>query len=421
MPSRSLSPRQWRLLFLLHCAPRFDASHGGGRLIAQLLRAVADRHRLGVIYLRDRTEPAIDDALRPYCELIEEVPRSNAPRTLIQRAGHRLGILLAPLVGMPRWAAHLPGEECAGRVRRIASEWQPDIVQLEFSVMGRYLDALDECPAPRLLTHHMPGADTVPSALLRGGGWRLPGRWLDRLAWRRFERRVVSQMQAVVTFTERDRRAIRQSDPSLPVTCIAPSIAVPEQPLNPTGRMLPTVAFVGNYGHPPNREAAERLAHSIMPLVRRRCPDAVLYLVGNRPPAALRRLDGVGVKVPGWVADVTPYLNDAAVVAAPIRLGGGIRVKVLEALAAGKAIVASALAVEGMDLTDGEEVVLAETDHEFADRITELLLDPARRMDLAARARAWACANLGASRSIEAYERIYQELLADRQDDAPLT
>ncbi|HEU4648144.1 MAG TPA: glycosyltransferase [Gemmatimonadales bacterium] len=415
MSSRSLSPRQWRLLFLLHCAPRFDASHGGGRLIAQLLRALADRHRLGVIYLRDRTEPAIDDVLRQCCELVEEVPRSNAPRTLLQRAGHRIGILLAPLLGMPRWAAHLPGAECAGRVRRIAGEWQPDIVQLEFSVMARYLDALDDCPAPRLLTHHMPGADTVPSALLRGGGWRLPGRWLDRRAWRRFEQRVVNEMQAVVTFTERDRRAIHEWNPALPVTCIPPSIAVPEQPLNPAGHAPPTVAFVGNYGHPPNRDAAERLARYIMPLVRRRCPDAVLSLVGNRPPAALRRLQGAEVKVPGWVADVSPYLNDAAVVAAPVRLGGGIRVKVLEALAAGKAIVASALAVEGMDVTDGVEVVLAATDQEFADRITELLLDPTRRMNLAARARAWACVNLGARRSIEAYERIYRELLADRR------
>jgi glycosyltransferase involved in cell wall biosynthesis len=242
-----------------------------------------------------------------------------------------------------------------------------------------------------------------------------PGCWLDLFAWRRFEQRVLSQMQAVVTFTERDRRAIHARHPGLSVTCIPPSIAIPDQPLNPMGETPPTVAFVGNYGHPPNREAAERLAHVIMPLVRRRCPDAVLCLVGNRPPAALRRLEGGGIRVPGWVADVTPYLNDAAVVAAPIRLGGGIRVKVLEALAAGKAIVATSLAVEGMDLTDGSEVVLAATNEEFADRITELLVDPARRSGFAGRARAWACVNLGASRSIEAYERIYQQLLAGRE------
>jgi glycosyltransferase involved in cell wall biosynthesis len=348
------------------------------------------------------------------------VPRSNAPRSLIQRVGHRLGILVAPLVGMPRWPAHLPGEEYAGRVRKLVGEWHPDIVQLEFSVMGRYLDALGGCPAPRLLTHHMPGEDTVPSAPVRGGRWLLPGRWLDLLAWRRFEQRVMSRIQAVVTFTERDRRSIHALHPGLSVTCISPSIPVPERPLSPIGKAPPTIAFVGNYGHPPNREAAERLAHFIMPLVRRRCPDAVLCLVGNRPPAALRRLDGGGVKVPGWVADVTPYLNDAAVVAAPIRLGGGIRVKVLEALAAGKAIVATALAVEGMDLTDGTEVVLATSNQEFADRIIELLLDPARRARLATRARAWACVHLDPSRSIEAYEQIYQHLLADRLHDGPV-
>jgi len=95
----------------------------------------------------------------------------------------------------------------------------------------------------------------------------------------------------------------------------------------------------------------------------------------------------------------------------PLRLGGGMRVKVLEALAAGKATVASPLAVEGLDITPGDQVMLAESDQEFADTIGELLADPDKRSSLASRARAWACANLGWERSVAAYEELYRTLI----------
>ena len=116
------------------------------------------------------------------------------------------------------------------------------------------------------------------------------------------------------------------------------------------------------------------------------------------------------VVVTGRVPDVTPYLDRAAVVVVPLRLGGGMRVKVLEALGAGKAVVASSLAVEGLDVVDGEHVLLAETDQQFSDAIVQLLSDPTRRKALAAHAYAWAHAHLGWERSIAAYEGLYESL-----------
>jgi glycosyltransferase involved in cell wall biosynthesis len=114
--------------------------------------------------------------------------------------------------------------------------------------------------------------------------------------------------------------------------------------------------------------------------------------------------------VTGWVEDVTPYLARAAVVVAPIRTGGGQRVKVIEALSAGKALVASRRAIEGFDLGDGREVVLAETDEEFANAILRLLADEDERVALGTRARAWAEANLSWARTIDGYEELYFEL-----------
>jgi glycosyltransferase involved in cell wall biosynthesis len=210
-------------------------------------------------------------------------------------------------------------------------------------------------------------------------------------------------------FTERDRRAIAALASTTPIVRIPLGMDLPAQPLDPLGH-APNVLFVGNFAHPPNVDAAERLVHEIFPRVREHYRDATLTVVGDRPAAQLRQLAPEYVEITGRVPDVGPYLDRAAVVAAPLRIGGGMRIKVLEALAAGKPVVASPLATEGLDLHDGEQIVLAESDQQFVEAIVALLADPARRARIARSARAWACAHLGWESSVAAYEQLYRQL-----------
>jgi glycosyltransferase involved in cell wall biosynthesis len=111
------------------------------------------------------------------------------------------------------------------------------------------------------------------------------------------------------------------------------------------------------------------------------------------------------------VPDVTPYLDRAALVVAPLHTGGGIRVKVLEALAHGKALVASTRAVEGIALTDGRDYLRADGDGAFADAVSLLLGDERRRVELGRAAREWAEVNLGWGVTVAAYEALYAELV----------
>ena len=277
--------------------------------------------------------------------------------------------------------------------------------------MAQYLPALDACPAPRVLTEHDPPA-AAAQELWRSG--RAAGRlfpYLNVRAWQRYERAIARRVQAVVVFTERDRQAVARVARETPVVRIPLGMTLPARPLDPLGAAPASLLFVGNFVHPPNLDAAVRLIRDIFPLVRERCPDLRLQIVGDRPPPQLRQLASAQVDVTGRVPDVTPYLDRAALVVAPLRLGGGMRVKVLEALAAGKALVASPLAAEGLDLADREQIVLARSDAEFADAIARLLADPGRRAALAARARAWACANLGWETSMAGYEALYERLI----------
>jgi glycosyltransferase involved in cell wall biosynthesis len=170
--------------------------------------------------------------------------------------------------------------------------------------------------------------------------------------------------------------------------------------------------FVGSFVHPPNVDAALRLARTIFPALREHYPELELYIVGDQPPSVLKKCSGPKLVVTGTVSDVTPFLDRAAVFVVPAQQGGGIRIKVLEALAAGKAVVASRLAAEGLDVTNGDQISLADSDAEFVERVSRLLDDEDERVSMAKRARAWAGAHMGWDQSIQAYERLYRALLA---------
>jgi glycosyltransferase involved in cell wall biosynthesis len=394
------------LLFLAPFPPRLDAFHGGSRSIAQLLANLANRHRIALLYLRAPVDPPLDPVLQKRCEVAEEVIRPN-PGISFAEGTSRIRSLLQ---GMPVWAAACSVAECGARVRSLAGKWKPQIVQIEYHVMAQYLSALADCPAPRILIEHEPGTSAAREAWRSGRGISRAMRYVDWLAWRRFEKSVAGQVQAVVVFTARDRESLAPIVGEKPIVRIPLATTLPERPLDPTGGEPPSMLFVGNFIHPPNVDAAMRLVDAIFPQVQARVLGAVLRIVGDKPPARLAGSAKPSVIVTGRVPDVTPYLDRAAVVVIPVRMGGGMRVKVLEALAAGKAMVASRLAAEGLDVVHGRQILFAESDREFADATVELLLDVERRASLAAGARAWALENLGWERVIRAYENLYDSL-----------
>jgi glycosyltransferase involved in cell wall biosynthesis len=404
----SEAPSKRRLLFLLPFAPRFDATHGGGRVTAQLLARLATRHHIAVLYLRSATEPPIDDLLKDRCEIVEEVLRLDTGLSVAQRSSR----LLSLLRGRPLWVAVTAVAAYRTRLRKFVRTWQPDIVQIECHVMGQYLSALDGWPAPRVLTEHEPGAKAARDLWRSSQGFAKARHRVAALAWERFERSVIRQVQAVVVFTESDGKAIAPfATAQSPVVCIPPGTVIPERPLDPIGRRPVSLLFVGNFVHPPNADAALRLIADIFPRLEPHFPDLVLHIVGDQPTRQIRRMTNDKIIVTGRVPDVTPYLDAAAVVVVPLRLGGGMRVKVLEALAAGKAVIASPLAIEGLNVIAGEQVMIAETDQQFREAIAELLTDPDKRGSLAKCARAWACKNLGWERSVAAYEQLYSALM----------
>jgi glycosyltransferase involved in cell wall biosynthesis len=381
-------------------------------VIGQLLDRLGSRHRVALLSLQQADEPSPDARLRAALELAVEVRRADGGRSLQARALRSVRSRARLLFGIPLWVTEVESGEYRRRLRELLRDWQPHVVQLEYPVMCTYLDEILAAGCVAVTGVHDPATNAAIDIGRSSKRDRLLRR-LDVRAWRRFERRALIHVDAAVAFTRRDADALAALAPGSTVVRIPFGTDFSERAEMPTVGG-DNVLFVGNFVHPPNFDAADRLARTIFPLVLERVPRASLSIVGDRPPAELRERADERVEVTGRVPDLMPFIERAGVFAAPIRFGGGMRVKVVEALAAGKAVVASSLAVEGLDVTDGRQLMLAETDEEFAASIVRLLTDPELRARLAGEAWSWARENLRWEASVDAYDRLYEELLEQR-------
>jgi len=167
--------------------------------------------------------------------------------------------------------------------------------------------------------------------------------------------------------------------------------------------------FVGSFDHLPNRDAARWLAHEIMPLVRKRHAGATLHIVGSNPSADVLALAGEGVDVHGWLPELASMYASCRVAVAPLRFGAGVKGKVGESVAAGLPTVCTSVAVEGMHLRHGVEVLVADESSDVADAVVALLTDDSLWSRLAHAGPLAIAAQFGP----EAARATLQELLTD--------
>jgi polysaccharide biosynthesis protein PslH len=148
--------------------------------------------------------------------------------------------------------------------------------------------------------------------------------------------------------------------------------------------------FTGLMRYYPNEHGVRRFVERVLPQIVRRVPHATLWIVGADPPAAVRALASRHVVLTGRVPDVRPYYSRAQIAIVPLWIGGGTRVKVLEAMAMGVPVVSTALGCEGLDVRDGRTALIADSDEALADAAVRALTRPALRRALVADASALA-------------------------------
>jgi polysaccharide biosynthesis protein PslH len=246
-----------------------------------------------------------------------------------------------------------------------------------------------------------------PLAALRGADWR---RWETFLpsAWRRFD--------LVQVYCASDAAAVREQAPALATRVrVNPYGIVLPAALDPARERPGTILFSGTFAHLPNRDAARWLAREIMPALRTAHPGARLQLVGSAPPPEVLGLAAADVEVIADVPSMEPYLEAASLVVAPVRSGGGMRMKVLEAMARRKAVVTTPLGAEGFtELGSEPPLALADDAAGLAAACASLLGDDAARHDLARRAREFAERHHSPEAWAARLETVYEEARSGR-------
>ena len=213
-----------------------------------------------------------------------------------------------------------------------------------------------------------------------------------------------------------DERRLLSEVPGVPTTVIPNAADVeyyqprPTDP-RPDGR---TVVFFGLLSYVPNVDGVIHLVQEFWPRIAEAHPEARCKIIGGRPPPSLLALAGPRVELTGFVPDLRPHLASAAAVVVPLRLGGGTRLKIVEGMAMGKAIVSTRLGAEGIEAVPGRDILIEDQPANFADAVNRLLADP----DLAARigqsARRLAVERYSWSGAAQALEGFYRRILEAR-------
>jgi glycosyltransferase involved in cell wall biosynthesis len=211
---------------------------------------------------------------------------------------------------------------------------------------------------------------------LNTGGLKKLGFILKWWMMRGWESTYAQRFDHCLVVSQRDGELLRSANPALPLSVIENGVdTTTYQPLREAsaGNVL---LLVGTIGYPPNRDAVIYFCRAILPLIQRRIPDVELYVVGHVPPPEVQKLaTRNNIVVTGSVPDVLPYYRQARVTIIPLRGGGGTRLKVLESMALGRPVVSTSLGCEGLNVVDGEHIMIADTPFEFAERVICLLQD----------------------------------------------
>jgi glycosyltransferase involved in cell wall biosynthesis len=422
-----------RLLFLTPQVP-YPPHQGTTIRNYNLIAHLAQDYEVHVLsFIQEGDEPPENSPLARYCALVDTVPAPK--RTTAQRLATTL------LHPAPDMAHRLSSDGLQARLGMLLEQYRYDAVQIEGIEMAPYGLWLASHPLWRLarVKEDRPEIpigrprlvfdDHNAEYVLQQRAWetdtRRPSRWhaagYSFIQWqklRRYEAAVCRQADRVVAVSEADRQALLELDPMLQVAVVPNGVDLgyygaydrrldPQPPDYGSHAIL----FTGKMDFRPNIDAVTWFAEEVLPLVRQQVPEARFIVVGKQPSERVARLGTLpGVTITGWVPDIRAHIAAAEVYVVPMRIGGGTRLKVLEALAMRRAVVSTHVGAEGFPLEGQDALAFADEPARFADTVVELLQDHQCRDRLGNAGRAFVEANYGWQAIVPRMKAVYQEL-----------
>lgn len=380
-----------------------------------IIRGLAEQHTITLLsFLEDTqsTEPEVIGPLLALCHRIETVPvpqRSTAARLRQLLTTRR-----------PDMAHRLYSPAFNLKLRQLLTEHHFDIVQIEGIELARTIEIVRAVSPDSKLVFDDHNAEAELQRRNMLIDLRHPRRWLAAAySWvqvgrlRRFEQWACTQAHAVTCVSEADRAHLLSGvRRQLPIFVIPNCIDVETYQANAAVAIPFDLLFVGKMDYRPNVDAVLWFADAVWPTIKAKRPSTTWAIVGQKPHTRLERLRELdGVTVTGWVESVQPYLAGAAIMLMPFRVGSGTRLKLIEAMAAGKALVSTPVGAEGYAVQHGREILLGENAEEVETAVLHLLHHPEERVRLGREARQFA-QQYDWRQVIPQFDEIYGALLS---------
>jgi len=403
-----------KIVVALPYAP-WPVTKGTDRLILNLLEGLAADHEVTLVTmalgagelarLREIERPRV--AVRA---IVAPNKRSAAMRAYYKARN----LALAALAGVPLQTSYAAPREFLRLIADVAQQTRAELVLASYWSLYRLPELFERRPALAgaklvLVTHDL---DFVVNAgrLARA---RSLGRCAAALAARmneRVERTAYARYGTILTVTPSDAEVLGRHPLAAGKTVLSLPLGMDLSAFNPSasererGRILMLGMFHADF----NRDALSFFLAEVYPLVRAKSPGARLEVVGHGVDERMRATAGPGVEFAGGVDDIRAPLGRASVMVLPLRFGGGVRIRMMEAAAMGTPVVSTPVGVAGMGLVAGRDYLEARTPEEMAERIVRLLGDEAEARRIGAAARLWAEKNI----SMESYPERLEELIA---------
>ncbi|GAP62173.1 hypothetical protein ARMA_0596 [Ardenticatena maritima] len=406
-----------RLLFMTPQLP-YPPHQGASLRNWAFIRELARRHEVHLFTLLAPGQSIADHATQTVRDHVASLTALPQPTRSTAR---RLWQLLAS--PRPDLALRLWHPQIASALAQTLSEGAFDIVQVEgLELMALCEPWLGQARGPRwVYDAHNAEADLQASA------WhadrRNPRRWhaaaYSFIQWhklRRYEATMLPRFDGLTCVSNADAESLAALSGRQPLVVpngvdtarFAPGRVAPHARL----RDHPAVVFTGKMDFRPNVDAVLWFAHEIWPRIRAAVPQARFWIVGQRPTAAVQALGEIeGIHVTGAVPDIEPYLEGASVVIAPLRMGSGTRLKVLQALSMARPMVSTTLGCAGLGVRHNEHLAIADTPETFAAHTIDLLTNPNAARAMAARGREYVRAHYDWRVLVPRLETLYETLL----------
>ena len=365
-----------RILFLSITVP-FPATDGGRLRVLNLLKQVAQKSQVTFLALETQATDAEGIAhLRSLGIEAHLVPHATNMPPLTARTG-----IQAFLKGKPITIVRYDVPAFRQEFHSLLERDTFDLIHYEMFHTAQYRV---ETNTPSVLS-----LQNIDSYIWRRLRAQTPNPfrkflfWTQECTFHRYERVLSGKFDIVTCPSEVDRNLIQETCPDLTTDVIPNGVDVELYQPNHAHEEETALIYTGSMDWYPNEDAAIYFADEIFPTIQTKYPNVKFYVVGQFPTERLQRLvNRPGITVTGRVDDVKPYIARATIYVVPLRIGGGTRLKILEALAMEKAVVSTSVGAEGLDLVAGEEVIIADEPAEFADVVLQLMEDQSMRRRL---------------------------------------